>query len=351
MQEYFQRKYSYDDFISFDENYVTVNSIIESSEFFETVLPIPLNFRSEYILNILLNYFEKPFEFSEIEETEPKTFHRLTPSELRIEDFIAHAKPFLEKEQADPTYNSAAAALTRLGQDPRLFSDIEDAITSAELFGICPECDAVMHEEGCIVCQNYESWGQIMLIRKFDSIDEIHKIWSERAWFRYKTLHRLMEASNLPLDPQQEEHIFPKVPEYAIINEHVYKMKGPSDPKWEPYKFICGYLCFSIDIKEIKNIDEVNKIIKLYESNNKSNKKTKHELKIAPEYFEKVLSKEKTFEFRYNDRNYQVDDILKLKEYDNGQYTGRETSVQITYILQDFEGLQNNYAILSIKPI
>ena len=157
LQEYFQRKYSDDDFISFDENYVTVNSIIQSAEFFGTENPIPLDFRSEYILNILLNYFEKPFEFSEIEETEPKTLHRLTPSELRIEDFIAHAKLFLEKEQADPTYNSAAT-LTRLGQDPRLFSDIEDAITSAELFGICPECDAVMHEKGCIVCQNYESW-------------------------------------------------------------------------------------------------------------------------------------------------------------------------------------------------
>lgn len=156
LQQYFQRKYSDDDFISFDENYVTVDSIIQSAEFFETVLPIPLNFRSEYILNILLNYFEQPFHFSEIEETEPKTLHRLTPSELRVEEFIAQAKPFLKKEQADPTYNSASA-LTRLGQDPRLFSDIEDAITSAELFGICPECDAVMHEEGCIVCQNYES--------------------------------------------------------------------------------------------------------------------------------------------------------------------------------------------------
>jgi hypothetical protein len=75
---------------------------------------------------------------------------------LRVEEFIAQAKPFLEKEQSDPNYNSAAA-LTRLSQDARLFSDIEDAITSAELFGICPECDAVMHEEGCIVCQNYES--------------------------------------------------------------------------------------------------------------------------------------------------------------------------------------------------
>lgn len=157
LQHYYKRKYSDDDFISFDENYVTVNSILKSLEFFETEKPLPLDFKSEYILNILLNYFEQPFEFSEIEETEPKTIHRLTTQELRIEDFIAHAKPFLEKEQTDPTYNSAAA-LTRLGQDPRLFSDIKDAITSAELFGICPECDAVMHEKDCIVCQNYESW-------------------------------------------------------------------------------------------------------------------------------------------------------------------------------------------------
>ena len=34
---------------------------------------------------------------------------------------------------------------------------VDSIIQSAELFGICPDCDAVMHEEGCIVCQNYES--------------------------------------------------------------------------------------------------------------------------------------------------------------------------------------------------
>jgi hypothetical protein len=156
LQNYYQKEYSDDDFISFDENYVTVNSILKSLEFFETEKPLPLDFKSEYILNILLTYFEQPFEFNEIKETEHKTLHRLAPSELRVEAFISQAKPFLEKEQANATYNSAAA-LTRIGQDPRLFSDIEDAITSAELFGICPDCDAVMHEEGCIVCQNYES--------------------------------------------------------------------------------------------------------------------------------------------------------------------------------------------------
>ena len=76
-----------------------------------------------------------------------------------------------------------------------------------------------------------------------------------------------------------------------------------------------------------------------------------HKLKISPKYFKKVLSEEKMFECRYNDRNYQVGDILKLKEYHNGDYTGQEIYVQITYILQNFEGLQPNYTILSIKHI
>lgn len=155
LEKYFQKSYSDDEYISFDENYITINNLIDTAEFFEMIDPLPCNLHSDYISNIILKYFDKPFEY-EFEQTEPKTIHRLTPNELRVEDFIAYAQPFLKKEQADPNYDSADA-LTRLGQDFRLFSSIEDAITSAELFGICPECDAVMHEEGCIVCQNYES--------------------------------------------------------------------------------------------------------------------------------------------------------------------------------------------------
>ena len=74
-----------------------------------------------------------------------------------------------------------------------------------------------------------------------------------------------------------------------------------------------------------------------------------HELKIAPEYFEKVVSKEKLFEIRYNDRNFQVGDTLKLQEYQGGTYTGRIIYVKVTYILQGFEGLQPNYVVLSVQ--
>lgn len=76
-----------------------------------------------------------------------------------------------------------------------------------------------------------------------------------------------------------------------------------------------------------------------------------HELKIAPNYFEKVVSKEKSFEVRYNDRNFKVGDILKLMEYVDGSYTSQSIYVKVTYILREFEGLQPNFVVLSIELI
>lgn len=76
-----------------------------------------------------------------------------------------------------------------------------------------------------------------------------------------------------------------------------------------------------------------------------------HELKIVPNYFEKVVSKEKSFEVRYNDRDFKVGDILKLMEYVDGSYTGQSIYVKVTYILREFEGLQPNFVVLSIELI
>jgi ASC-1-like (ASCH) protein len=59
-----------------------------------------------------------------------------------------------------------------------------------------------------------------------------------------------------------------------------------------------------------------------------------HELKIHPEYFEAVLSGEKRFEFRKCDREYQVGDVLHLKEWDPKKkvYTGREIVKKVLYV-------------------
>ena len=61
-----------------------------------------------------------------------------------------------------------------------------------------------------------------------------------------------------------------------------------------------------------------------------------HDLKLWPEYFEPVARYEKTFEIRYNDRDYKVDDWLRLREYcpHLARYTGREVMSRISYITQ-----------------
>ena len=74
-----------------------------------------------------------------------------------------------------------------------------------------------------------------------------------------------------------------------------------------------------------------------------------HELKIAPKYFEAVKSGKKNFEVRKDDRNYQINDVLCLKEYDNNAYTGNEYAVTVTYNLRG-EYCKDGYCIMSIIP-
>jgi len=74
-----------------------------------------------------------------------------------------------------------------------------------------------------------------------------------------------------------------------------------------------------------------------------------HELKILPEYFNEVMSHNKQFELRKDDRDYQVGDFLLLKEFENGSYTGRESGCfKVSYILRNCPeyGLADGYCIL-----
>lgn len=74
-----------------------------------------------------------------------------------------------------------------------------------------------------------------------------------------------------------------------------------------------------------------------------------HELKILPKYFNEVESRNKCFELRKDDRDYKVGDLILLKEFDNGKYTGREVGLfLITYILRDCPeyGLMDGFCIL-----
>ena len=77
-----------------------------------------------------------------------------------------------------------------------------------------------------------------------------------------------------------------------------------------------------------------------------------HDLKCWPEPFKALVADLKTFEWRKNDRDYQVGDVLHLREWDPGtkEYTGRDIRMAVTYIMHkgDFE-IHEGYCIMSIR--
>lgn len=85
-----------------------------------------------------------------------------------------------------------------------------------------------------------------------------------------------------------------------------------------------------------------------------------HVLKTDHVVFQDVLDGNKTFEIRFNDRGYQVGDLVVLKETEftgeqmkSGQplvYTGREIQKRISYVLSGY-GLHEGWVILGIQDL
>jgi hypothetical protein len=92
----------------------------------------------------------------------------------------------------------------------------------------------------------------------------------------------------------------------------------------------------------------------------RSESATVHQVKSWMRLFGPTAAGKKTHELRYNDRNYQVGDVLDLQEYDQKikSYTGRSLKVEITYMTSaenpcamSAVGLNEGFVILSVKKI
>jgi len=78
-----------------------------------------------------------------------------------------------------------------------------------------------------------------------------------------------------------------------------------------------------------------------------------HEIKLRDEFEQAVLSGEKSFEIRNNDRGYQKGDRIRFKVVDSlgcekvwSELNGK--MYEITYVLNGW-GLKDNYVALAIK--
>ena len=78
-----------------------------------------------------------------------------------------------------------------------------------------------------------------------------------------------------------------------------------------------------------------------------------HYLKTINPYYSQVWDFNKKFEFRKNDRDFKVGDIVFLQEYYplNKYFSGSEIKVKITSLLKDFEGIEKDYCVFSFTII
>ena len=79
-----------------------------------------------------------------------------------------------------------------------------------------------------------------------------------------------------------------------------------------------------------------------------------HKIKIKKKYYDAVLSGEKTFEIRKNDRDYQVGDIIHfvpIADDCNMIIPHNPNEYKITYVFHGGEyGLEKGYCVFGIAP-
>jgi len=77
-----------------------------------------------------------------------------------------------------------------------------------------------------------------------------------------------------------------------------------------------------------------------------------HELKTWPTFYQAIVDGIKPFELRNDDRDFQVGDVLLLREFDLNvqKYTGRKACRLVTYKLESasFCGIENGWCIMGL---
>ena len=74
-----------------------------------------------------------------------------------------------------------------------------------------------------------------------------------------------------------------------------------------------------------------------------------HHLKIEPKYYSDIKEGYKTFEIRFNDRDFKEGDVLQLQEFENNNYTLESIYVEVIAVIKDYPGVKENYVVMYLK--
>lgn len=78
-----------------------------------------------------------------------------------------------------------------------------------------------------------------------------------------------------------------------------------------------------------------------------------HYIKIEAKYYERVIARQKLFEVRLNDRDYQVGDTLRYEVINplcDGRSFGNDPTYEIKYIHSGL-GMADNYIVMQIEEM
>lgn len=119
--------------------------------------------------------------------------------------------------------------------------------------------------------------------------------------------------------------------------------------------------CISAELSEtlktyVAEIERLNNLIDTLSVNTSTSSSSQvsftgviHSIKSIQPHYNDSVDNRKTFEFRQNDRNYQVGDILRISEYDENTkiFSGRTHYKLITHIMKDHTYFSTSFVALS----
>ena len=136
------------------------------------------------------------------------------------------------------------------------------------------------------------------------------------------------------------------VPEELPNNGHQEIGFAPAQPKTEEQKYDAAQR--AIDRQTKSKLAELEQEEKMAVLPSEQPQRV-HQLREGLTSLQELLSGKRTFEICRNDTDYRVGDILEIRGFREGKFTGQSVSAEITFIMDEHTALDDKYCILALK--